>query len=409
MIRIVLVDDEPAVRQGLKMRLARTNDMRVVGEAGDGETALHLIHEHSPDVVVMDVELPGDDGLAVTRLLRSEKTPPAIVILSMHDDPGTGEQARAAGAAIFVSKHAGATALLQGIRQVARSREANVNPVAASAAKEDTEKSPLSRPASNPTPKAMWDFYDSYYARVEASPAHAAFCEYAYGRDLCQHGFATMEQLAKLVDVTGLNSQSRALDLGCGSGRITEHLSDVTGAHITGLDFVPRAIAHACQRTLAKSHRLNFLVGDLTQVGIPPGTFDILLSVDTIYFSEDLAETIRGWHVLVRDNGRIAIFYSHGVDPEHPKETFDRATLPPAKTPLAIALRQSRLDFQTFDFTTHDYTLARRKKEILEELKTEFEAEGNLFLYENRLGEANGVLAAVESGMHVRYLYLARV
>ncbi len=117
MIRIVLVDDEPAVRRGLKMRLEVNNEFKVVGEVGDGATALQQVPELAPDVVIMDIELPGCDGIAVTQALR-EITGLAIVILSMHDDPETRARATAAGAARFVSKHEGTDALLRAIREV---------------------------------------------------------------------------------------------------------------------------------------------------------------------------------------------------------------------------------------------------------------------------------------------------
>ena len=85
----------------------------------------------------------------------------------------------------------------------------------------------------------MKDFYDAYYAAVEHSQAHHAFCERVFGKDLCQHGFANLKQLELLMQVTRLGSAHRALDLGCGNGMIAEYLSDCTGAHITGLDYIP--------------------------------------------------------------------------------------------------------------------------------------------------------------------------
>ena len=105
----------------------------------------------------------------------------------------------------------------------------------------------------------------------------------------------------------------------------------------------------------------------------------------------------------------MAIFYSHGANPQTPKETFRRETLPFGMTPLADALIECGLEFRTWDFTRQDNELAYRKEEILETLHAEFIAEGNSFLYENRIGEALGVLDAVASGMHARYLYLVQV
>jgi DNA-binding NarL/FixJ family response regulator len=384
MIQILLVDDDPSIRQGLKMRLGLAPNLRVVGEAGDGKMALKLISALDPDVVVMDVELPDQDGIAFTELLRAQNCRAAIIILSMHDDAATRERARAAGAAKFISKHEGTTALLQAIREATTHMNAE---------------------ASSP----MRGFYERYYAAVETSHAHAKFCEYAYGMNLGQHGFATMEQLAKLNEVTRLNAQTSALDLGCGNGMIAEYLSDATSAHITGLDYISSALARAHERTQAKRNRLEFVVGDLTRPDLPTHFFDVVLSLDTIYFSDDYAETIRRWRVFVRLGGQIAIFYSHGANPQNPKETFQRETLPPDQTPLAAALKKCGLEFQTWDFTQQDYELAQRKKEILEKLKAEFLTEGNQFLYDNRIDETLGVLDAIESGMHARYLYRVQV
>lgn len=118
MIRIVLVDDEPVVRRGLKMRLEVNKEFTVVGEVGDGATAVQRILELAPDVVIMDIELPGCDGIAVTHAIRAKKMSTAIVILSMHDDAGTRARAFAAGANKFVGKHEGTDALLRAIREV---------------------------------------------------------------------------------------------------------------------------------------------------------------------------------------------------------------------------------------------------------------------------------------------------
>jgi hypothetical protein len=105
----------------------------------------------------------------------------------------------------------------------------------------------------------------------------------------------------------------------------------------------------------------------------------------------------------------MAIYYSCGVDPEHPKETFSAGTLTPGNTPLGQAVRTQGLEFETRDFTRQDYERALRKKYILEQLRTDFEAEGNRFLYENRLGETLGIIEAIEMGLHARYLYHVRV
>jgi cyclopropane fatty-acyl-phospholipid synthase-like methyltransferase len=251
----------------------------------------------------------------------------------------------------------------------------------------------------------MKDFYTSFYTATEHSHAHHIFCERQFGKDLVQHGFADLQQLHLLMQVTGLGPAHHALDLGCGSGWIAEYLSDCSGAHITGLDYIPEAIVQAQQRTAIKSDRLDFILGDINHLDLTRSAFDVVLSIDTIYFSDDYTATLRALKAALRPGGQMAIFYSHGREPWVPREEFPSATLPPEKTPLARALQANDLVFRTWDLTSQDYELALRRKEILQELKPQFEAEGNLFIYENRMGDAQGVSQAIEEGLHARYLY----
>jgi CheY-like chemotaxis protein len=118
-IRLLLVDDQPQVRRGLMMRLALEPDVEIVGECGDAESAIELARSLRPDVVIMDVELPGMDGIDATRTLRTALPRTAIVMLSLHDDNDTVARAKAAGAACFVAKHRMEGPLLAAIRDAA--------------------------------------------------------------------------------------------------------------------------------------------------------------------------------------------------------------------------------------------------------------------------------------------------
>lgn len=247
----------------------------------------------------------------------------------------------------------------------------------------------------------MRDFYTAYYRAVKTSRAHARFCESAYGKDLCQHGFMTMDDLEFLVRVARWSSHHRVLDVGCGNGKIAQWIAGVTGAQVDGMDHIPSAIE--CASAL-ETHS-KFFVADLTKLPCAPNSYDALLSVDTLYFSSDYCDTLKQWARCVKPGGHMLIFFSHGANPDHPKATFDPSTLPPQRTPCGVALGALGLTFRTWDFTAADYALARRKKEILGAHRNEFLAEGHLDLLENRCGEAAGIMDAVESGMHARYLY----
>jgi cyclopropane fatty-acyl-phospholipid synthase-like methyltransferase len=253
------------------------------------------------------------------------------------------------------------------------------------------------------------DFYENYYAAMNRSPAHAEFCERVFGRNLCQHGFADMAQLDALLRVTQFGTGHRVLDLGCGNGMITEYIADCTGAHVTGLDYIPEAIRQARERTAAKVERLAFVVGDINALELPDGAFDGVISIDTLYFSKDYALTIRQLVKALRPGAQMAIFFGHGREPWVPKEDFPAESVLADRTPLAEALKANGLSFQTWDFTQDDYRLALRRKQVLAELRPRFEAEGIMFIYEDRIGDAQGISQAIEDRLHARYLYHFRL
>jgi DNA-binding NarL/FixJ family response regulator len=118
-IQVLLVDDEPTVLRGLKMRLGLEADISVVGEAADGSAAVDMAALLAPDVVLMDVSMPVMDGITATRELALKVPGAAVVILSMHDDNGTAQRAREAGAVAFVGKQNIDQGLLSAIREAA--------------------------------------------------------------------------------------------------------------------------------------------------------------------------------------------------------------------------------------------------------------------------------------------------
>jgi len=251
----------------------------------------------------------------------------------------------------------------------------------------------------------MRNFYEKFYHTIAQSPAHAAFCERSFGKNLGQHGFADMAQLDALIHLTGLRSGLHALDLGCGNGMIAEYLADNTDAYFTGLDYIPEAICQAQARTAAKRDRLDFIVGDINALDLPAQAFDVIISIDTMYFSNDYPATIGQLLQALRPCGQLAIFFAYGWGPWMAVEDFAPATLAPDKTPLGVALQAHGLSFTVQDFTEADYRLAQLRKQILTELQPQFAAEDLSFVYENRMGDANGISRAVEMKLHRRYLY----
>lgn len=120
MTTVLLVDDEPLVRLGFSMVLAAHDDLRVVGEAGNGAEAVELAGRLRPDVVVMDVRMPVLDGVAATRRIVSAGLPSRIVVLTTFDLDEYAFAALQAGASGFLLKNTEPAELVAAIRTVAR-------------------------------------------------------------------------------------------------------------------------------------------------------------------------------------------------------------------------------------------------------------------------------------------------
>ncbi len=121
-IRILLADDHPVVRDGLRALLEREADMVVVGEAGDGREATRLAEEHSPDVVVMDLGMPSLGGIEATRRIVASRPRIAVVILSMHQDESYVLGALDAGAKGYLLKDSMRKEVIEAVRAVAQGR-----------------------------------------------------------------------------------------------------------------------------------------------------------------------------------------------------------------------------------------------------------------------------------------------
>jgi DNA-binding NarL/FixJ family response regulator len=118
-LRILLADDHAIVRQGLKLLIDSQRDMGVVGETADGDGVLRQANALNPDVIVMDISMPGMNGLVATRRLKREQPQVAIVALTRHDDDTYLEELLRAGASGYVLKQSAPMELLQAIRAVA--------------------------------------------------------------------------------------------------------------------------------------------------------------------------------------------------------------------------------------------------------------------------------------------------
>jgi two-component system, NarL family, response regulator NreC len=118
-IEVVLVDDHAVVRSGLRLLLDNQEDIKVVGEAGNAKDAVFRARALKPDVILLDVVMPGESGIEVLPKLLQESPETNVLVLSMQDDPSYVREAFAAGAAGYVLKEAADEEVVAAVREIA--------------------------------------------------------------------------------------------------------------------------------------------------------------------------------------------------------------------------------------------------------------------------------------------------
>lgn len=253
----------------------------------------------------------------------------------------------------------------------------------------------------------MYEWYQDFYRATKVSKAYAKYCEMVFGKNFSQHGFSDIKQLNKLLEVTAIKEGDIVLDLGCGNGLMAEYVSDITKAHVYGVDYSAEAIKQAIERTIAKKNRLTFEEGCVGIKKFPEGFFDVIISIDSIFFGKNMIETLKRLKESLKPTGKMAIFYSEFIFDENKPLNKLKAN----NTELAKALNSCKLNFETFDFTKEHYLHMQCKKQAVQSLKCDFEAEGNTFLYKNINEESVDSAVSFESFQKFssRYLYYVQV
>ena len=149
MIRVVLADDQPLVRTGLRMILGAEPDIEVVAEAADGAEAVALCAELRPDVVLMDVRMPGTDGIEATRAVTAVDDPPRVLVLTTFDLDEVVYDALRAGASGFLLKDAPEERLVTAIHVVAEGGSLFAPSVTRRLIEEFASRQPVAPPAAS--------------------------------------------------------------------------------------------------------------------------------------------------------------------------------------------------------------------------------------------------------------------
>lgn len=253
-------------------------------------------------------------------------------------------------------------------------------------------------------PDMYWYYYQKFYPAARASKAHSRLCERVFGLDLTQEGMTDMTALHHLLQLLDLKKDQHILDLGCGAGVIAEYIGEKTGTKVTGLDYARQAIEEAAARTQDKRDRLSFTVGDMNALDLPERSFDAAISIDTLYWVEDLAKTMDRIAKLCKPGGQLGIFMLHHV-PDGRKASDYGAE----ETSLGKALAQLELSFQAYDYSLQNAAFWQRNYQAAKDMRSEFEAEGNGFIPASLIREGDeDFLPFIEDGTLARYLYHVR-
>lgn len=243
------------------------------------------------------------------------------------------------------------------------------------------------------------DRYTFSYLESEKSRAFASYCEKVYGKYLCQINLTNMEEIEKLIEILKIDENNNVLELGCGIGRITEHISDVTGAKLTGIDFADKVIEYANSRAVKKRERLIFKVMDMEELDFPTNSFDTIICIDSLYSVNNLENIIKKAKEVLISKGQMGIVF--GNNEKHKK------LLQPEETKLGLVLKKLSLKYEVYNLTENIHKLWNKSKKAAEEFKSEFENEGNLNFYKSLLAHAKANLKNIDYASH--YIYHIRI
>ncbi len=207
--------------------------------------------------------------------------------------------------------------------------------------------------------------YNQLLVRIEKSLAHSKFCFNVYGQDLCQVNMLDIQQLQDLtMNVLNLKSMDVVVDLGCGVGRITEHIAKKTQAYLIGIDSSNLAIQRALERIKGKKLPIDFQVGDMNNLSFKSASIDVLITIDVLYIADNIKSTIRQIKRGLKRNGKIAIFHSEYADSDNHIISTN-----PENSLISQTLEENSFHLQTFDYTQSEKIIRQKQVSVLNDLK----------------------------------------
>ena len=202
-IRVLLADDHAVVRQGIRQFLETSPNITIVAEASDGLDAVNLIRLHKPDVAVVDIQMPGQSGVEVTRTIRAERLPVGVLILTAFDDPPYVKAVLQAGANGYVLKTADASEIVEAVQAVSEGQSVLDRAIAR---KLMSQLSEPERPRSDTTVEALTE-RELDVLRLAAK----GYTNKAIGAELSISDRTVQGHLAKIYAKMGAASRTEAV------------------------------------------------------------------------------------------------------------------------------------------------------------------------------------------------------
>ena len=213
--RILLVDDQPLLRMGYRMVLESQDDLAVVGEAGDGAEALGLVAELDPDIVLMDVRMPGMDGIEATRRIVEGDRHARVIILTTFDLDEYAFAGLRAGASGFLLKDTPPADLLAGIRTVAAG-DALLSPSVTRQLIEEYVRRPQAGPSAGHTLDGLTDRELEVLALVARGLSNAEIAQHLYVSPA-----TAKTHVARLLMKLGARDRAQLIVIAYESGLVT--------------------------------------------------------------------------------------------------------------------------------------------------------------------------------------------
>jgi 2-polyprenyl-3-methyl-5-hydroxy-6-metoxy-1,4-benzoquinol methylase len=206
--------------------------------------------------------------------------------------------------------------------------------------------------------------YEEFYSMAGRNEIFHKYCEKVFGRDFSQDGFSDITQIDDIIELVNISQNQVILDIGCGNGKMLKYVHEKTGAITYGFDYSENAIRYANNLVMENKEAFHFETGLIGQIQYKENLFDLITSIDSIYFAEDISAFIK--HILnwLKPNGYFVCAYQEG---DIKKKSKDKD-----HSELALIFHEMGIKYEVLDYSKRTYDLLKHKRNVIESMKDEF-------------------------------------